>query len=119
MDASIRQFCASANARLRACADFDEERQFLVDRVDRVIYKGYKVTIMGSVPVQTTSGQTKLQFRIVGEIDKAAVRRNAQRKIAETRMATRSGVVCAAMSAPSYDAEPLGHMAADNHELAL
>jgi hypothetical protein len=101
LDASIRQFCATANSRFHACADFDAERQFLVDHVDRVIYNGYKVTITGSVPVQTPSGQTKLQFRIAGEIDKAAVRRNAQRKIAETRMATRSGVVCAGMSAPS------------------
>jgi hypothetical protein len=76
-------------------------------------------TVTGSVPVQTTTGQTKLQFRIVSEIDKAAVRRNAQRKIAETKMAKRAGVGGAPMTGPSYDAQPLGHMAADNHELAL
>jgi hypothetical protein len=75
LDASIRQFCASASARFQACADFDAERQFLVDHVERVIYSGYKVTVTGFVAVQTTSGQTKLQFRIVGEIDKAEVRR--------------------------------------------
>jgi hypothetical protein len=98
LDASIRQFCASANARFQACADFDAERQFLVDHVERVIYTGYKVTVTGSVPVQTTSGQTKLQFRIAGEIDKAAVRRNAQRKIAQT------------MTGPSCDPQPLRHV---------
>jgi hypothetical protein len=92
VDASIRQFCASASARFQACADFDAERQFLVDHVERVIYNGYKVSVTGSVPVQTTSGQTRLQFRIAGEIDKAAVRRNAQRRIAETRMAKRGGM---------------------------
>jgi hypothetical protein len=119
LDASIRQFCASANARFQACADFDAERQFLVDHVERVIYKGYKVTITGSVPVQTTSGQTKLQFRITGEIDKAAVRRNAQRKIGETRLAKQAGVGGAPMTGLSCHAQPLGHMAADNHELAL
>jgi hypothetical protein len=80
VDASVRQFCANANARLQACADFEAKRQFLVDHVERVIYRGYKVTITGSVPVQTASGEAKVQFRIKGEIDKAAVRRNAQRR---------------------------------------
>ena len=42
LDASIRQFCATANSRFHACADFDAERQFLVDHVERVIYTGYK-----------------------------------------------------------------------------
>ena len=113
------QFCASANARLQACSDFDTERQFFVDHVERVIYSGYKVTITGSVPVRTTSGQTRLQFRIVGEIDKAAVRRNAQRKIAETRIAKRAGVGGPPMTCPSCDPQPLGHVATDNHELTL
>ena len=79
VDASIRQFCADANARLQACADFDAKRQFLVDHVERVIYKASKVTITGCIPVQTGSGASKLEFRIKGEIDRAAVRRNAQR----------------------------------------
>jgi hypothetical protein len=74
VDASVRQFCASANARLQACADFDAKRQFLVGRVDRVIYNRYTVTIAGFVPVQSASGATKLQFRIEGEIDPKAVR---------------------------------------------
>jgi hypothetical protein len=74
VDASIRQFCASANARLQACADFDAKRQFLVGHVERVIYHRYKVTTVGSVSVLSGSGETKLQFRIEGEIDQRAVR---------------------------------------------
>jgi hypothetical protein len=35
---------------------------------------GYKVTIAGSVPVQSASEQNTLQFRIEGEIDPKAVR---------------------------------------------
>jgi hypothetical protein len=77
VDASIRQFCASAGARFQASADFDTKRQFLVGHVERVIYDRYKVTITGSVPMQSTSGETKLQFRIKGEIDKLAVRLKA------------------------------------------
>jgi hypothetical protein len=74
VDASIRQFCASARARFQACADFDAKRQFLVGHVGRVIFNRYKVTVTGSVPVQSASGDAKLQFRIKGEIDRKAVR---------------------------------------------
>jgi hypothetical protein len=74
VDANIRQFCTSARARFKACADFDAKRQFLVDHVERVIYNRYKVAIAGAVPVQSASGDTKLPFRIEGEIDPKAVR---------------------------------------------
>jgi hypothetical protein len=69
VEASIRQFCASARARFEACADFDAKRQFLVDHVERLIYNRYKVAIAGSVAVESASGESKLQFRIEGEID--------------------------------------------------
>ena len=82
VDASIRQFCATANARLQASADFDAKRQFLVDHVERVIYNRYRVTIAGSAPVQSASGETKLPFRIEGKIDIAAIRSAASRKAA-------------------------------------
>jgi hypothetical protein len=75
VDASTRQFCANANARFQTGGDFDARRQFLLDHVERVIYSRYKVTVVGSVPVQTASGQAKLEFRIKSEIDQSAVRR--------------------------------------------
>ena len=74
VDASIRQFCASARARLEACADFEAKRQFLLGHLERVIYNRHQITIAGSIPVQSLSGDTKLQFRIEGEIDEKAVR---------------------------------------------
>jgi len=75
VDASTRQFCANANARFQTRDDFDAKRQFLVDHIERVIYTGYKITVLGSVPLQTASGQAKLQFRVRAEIDKSEVRR--------------------------------------------
>jgi hypothetical protein len=80
VDASIRQFCASAKARFEECADFDAKRQFLLGHVERVIYNRYKIAIAGSVPVQSASGETKLQFGIEGEIDQKAVR-SRRRKV--------------------------------------
>jgi site-specific DNA recombinase len=82
LDASVRQFCANAHARLQACTDFDDKRQFLVGHVERVIYNRYDITIVGSVPVQSASGDAKLPFRIEGKIDIKAVRSSAGRKAA-------------------------------------
>ena len=82
MDAGIRQLCATAKARLQACTDFDANRQFLVAYVERVIFNRYNVTIVGSVPLRTESGETGLPFRIEGKIDIAALRSNSCRKAA-------------------------------------
>jgi hypothetical protein len=45
-----------------------------MDHIGGVIYNRYKVTLAGSVPVQSASGEIKLQFRIEGDIDQEAVR---------------------------------------------
>jgi hypothetical protein len=79
VDASIRQFCATGNARLVTCTDFDTKRQFLKDYVERVIFNRYLITITGSVPVRLASGETTLRFRIEGAINKWEVRANAAR----------------------------------------
>jgi hypothetical protein len=82
VDASVRQFCANAKARLQACTDEDTKRSFLLDHIERVIYDHYDVTVTGSVPVQTTTGASKLPFRIQGIINIKKVRSDAQRKAA-------------------------------------
>jgi site-specific DNA recombinase len=88
VDASIRQFCATAKARLQACSDFDARRKFLVDHVERVISNRYNVAILGSVPIQSASGEIKLQFRIEGKIDIVAIRSAASRRAALLAMRT-------------------------------
>jgi hypothetical protein len=75
VDASVRQFCATAKARLQACSDFDANRQFLVDHIERVIFDRYDVAIVGSVPVRTPTGETGLPFRIEGKILRQLLRR--------------------------------------------
>jgi hypothetical protein len=86
VDASIRQFCATAKARLQACSDFDANRHFLLDHVERVIYNRYNVTIVGTIPVRTESRESKLPFRIEGKIDIVAIRSNSCRRAASTVM---------------------------------
>jgi site-specific DNA recombinase len=80
VDASIRQFCANAKARFEACTDFDTKRRFLVDHIERVIYDRSTVRIVGSVPVASIAAeQTKLQFRIEGQIGNAISRGKTRR----------------------------------------
>jgi hypothetical protein len=86
VDASIRQFCATARARLQACSDFDANRNFLIDHIERVIYDRYNVTIVGTIPVRTESKESKLPFRIEGKIDIAAIRSNSCRTAALAAM---------------------------------
>ena len=45
VDASGRQFCASARECFQACADFDANRQFLLGHVERVIYVSKTVCV--------------------------------------------------------------------------
>jgi hypothetical protein len=92
VDASIRQFCATAKARLQACSDFDASRQFLVDYVEWVTYNRYHVTIAGSIPVRTESRESKLPFRIERKIDIAAIRSNSSRKAALATMQSAASV---------------------------
>jgi site-specific DNA recombinase len=107
VDASIRQFCASANARLLACTDFDDKRQFLMDHVERVIYNRYNITILGFVPAQSASGETKLQYRIQGKIDINSVRSESCRKAAlEAMRALEAGTATAAVQADNHPLLP-------------
>jgi site-specific DNA recombinase len=92
VDASVRQFCATAKACLQVCSDFDAKRQFLVDNIERVIFNRYNVTVVGSIPVRTESVQTGLVFRIEGKIDIAATRSNSCRKAALTAMRSTASV---------------------------
>jgi hypothetical protein len=75
VDASVRQFCASAKARWYECTNDETRRQFLLEFVERVVFDHYKVTVIGSVPVTASSGASSIPFRIEGEINHVAVRK--------------------------------------------
>jgi hypothetical protein len=75
-----------------ACSDFDANRRFLVDHVERVIHDRYHVTIVGSIPVRTESGESKLPFRIEGKIEIAAIRSNSCRRAAVAAMRSNASV---------------------------
>ena len=84
------------------------KREFLLGHVERVIYNRYKVRIAGSVPVQSASGETKLRFRIEGEIDRKAVRSRPRTTRAEEVQRTEwtgKGAAIAVETWPNFRSE--------------
>jgi site-specific DNA recombinase len=73
---SIREYCERAKRRFEECGTFDMTRQFLLDRVERIVYLHSKVTIVGTVPVKrgTFQAAAPVPFRIEGELDRKAIR---------------------------------------------
>jgi hypothetical protein len=98
---------------LPACTEFDTNRQFLLDYVERVIFDHYKVTVVGAVPLQTASEISKLAFRIEGKIDIAAIRSAASRRAALEAMRT----LQADTSTPSNLTGPLHPLAVNPWQL--
>jgi cystathionine beta-lyase family protein involved in aluminum resistance len=78
-----------------AGGDHDATRQFLVEHIERVIYNRYHVAVVGSVLVQSASGETTLRFRIEGRIDIATVRSNSRRKARVTYVQSSAGLTAA------------------------
>jgi hypothetical protein len=76
---SIRAFCQSKE-RFEKCSTFEMTRQFLVDHIQRVTYHRNSVTLVGSVPVRRGTFQTavRVPFRILGELDRTAIRAKPQ-----------------------------------------
>jgi hypothetical protein len=75
--ASIRHYCATARARFEACADFDDKRAFLRDYVERIVFDRGKITILGSLTLESATPRS-LPFRIEGEIAQGSKRRWAR-----------------------------------------
>lgn len=74
VEASIKQFCRTAQLRFEKSIDFDTKRQFFLDYIDKVVYFEDQIAIHGSVPIERgTDGeeQGKIEFKIPGKITKA------------------------------------------------
>jgi hypothetical protein len=52
VQANIAAFCEGAKARLSTCTNFDSKRQFLLDYIDKIIYRPGTVSLHGSVPIR-------------------------------------------------------------------
>jgi hypothetical protein len=52
VQASIAAFCEGAEARPNTCTDFDSKRQFLLEYIDKIVYRAGTVSLHGSVPIK-------------------------------------------------------------------
>jgi site-specific DNA recombinase len=52
MKVSVQNYCERVKTGLKKCVDFDTRRQFLLDHIERIIYKERHVILHGSVPVR-------------------------------------------------------------------
>lgn len=76
VDVSIQQFCEAVKTRWAICKNYDLQRKFMLDFVEKIIYNNTNVTLIGSVPVKLKtyedpdqpSEASKLEFRIEGQI---------------------------------------------------
>jgi site-specific DNA recombinase len=82
-EVAIRRFSESAQSRFEACVDFDTKRQFLLEHIEKVIFLGGMLAIIGSVPVEHDPLEArpprKLQFQIAREIDRKAIARRPKK----------------------------------------
>ncbi len=79
---SIRKFCVDAKTRFEESSDFDSQRKFLEEYIERIIFGYGRITIVGNIPIESVSPEkTTLPFQIEGEIDDKRSRIQAKLKI--------------------------------------
>ena len=76
LETGIRAFCEDAKAKFNASADPEARRAFLAGRIERIIYRKRRVTLVGAVPLPPIDGDEvkKAAFRIAGTIDIEALK---------------------------------------------
>ena len=52
VEMSINKYCENDKARFSNCTDFDTKRQFLLDFVEKVVFKRDTIKLLGAVPVR-------------------------------------------------------------------
>jgi hypothetical protein len=87
VEASIAAFCDGAKARLNTCTDFDSKRQFLLDYIDKIVYRAGTVSRRGAVPIKLAPHEyshqptetPRIEFCIEGTVDHAEWRASLYR----------------------------------------
>jgi hypothetical protein len=122
-DMRTSQFCERAKTRLEACSDFDSKRRFLVEHIEKVIFRSGKVTVVGSVPIPQTQGENAslepaLQFRIEAEIGKT-VRSHRKWRFVKAEVRSSSPVSDEQPSVPSVEPQRLGQAVVMHNEATV
>ncbi len=68
--AAIGNFCENAKQQYEALSDFDSKRRFILDFIEKVTYRNDRVTVHGSIPIESN----KIEFEIKRMIDREQLR---------------------------------------------
>ncbi len=81
VELNMRQFCDNAKLKLERCKSFEDKRKLITDYIEKIIYKKYHVTIIGSMPIVADGRRDgKIPFRIEGVIDKSFLHSRPRKK---------------------------------------
>lgn len=66
IDTSIKQYCETAKIRFEKCLDFETQRKFLLDYIERITFWNDRIEVRGSVPILSEKGDggSKIEFCI-------------------------------------------------------
>lgn len=91
IDMSIAHYCDEVRSRIRQCKDFETFRQFFLDYVDHIVYYKNLVELHAFVPIKSAIQnedeiETKIEYKIITEIEWAERFANYRKKINGSRI---------------------------------
>lgn len=64
IDIAIKRYCETIKLRLKKCHDFDSQRKFCLEFIDKIVHRDDGLTLYGHVPIESEAGKSKLEFKI-------------------------------------------------------
>jgi hypothetical protein len=64
IDIAIKRYCETVKLRLKKCNDFDSQRKFCLEFIDKIVHRDDGLTLYGHVPIESEAGKSKLEFKI-------------------------------------------------------
>jgi len=74
VETNLRQYCESVKVRLDQCRAFEDRRKFLLETLDKIVYRNRQIILSGSIPLQLKTSADRadaggrITFDIVGAI---------------------------------------------------
>ena len=77
----MTEYCGTAKARFERCVAFDTKRQFMLDYIEKIVFRDDHVTVHGSVPIlrhgeADPGDSTRISFCIPSRISMDEMRRS-------------------------------------------
>ncbi len=64
IDIAIKRYCETIKLRFKKCDNFDSQRKFCLEFIDKIVHRDDGLTLYGYVPIESEVGKSKLEFKI-------------------------------------------------------